>query len=308
MVTLGPADSCEIKNKKYAVVINGSRQKIGSYAIIGDDHAIEKQINPDDTQSDLIANRTVTIINTGMTDLDVPEGVPVTRVAQPGEAPLASTIYTVDFINSTPDTWTLAVYQTLPSSPGLVSVSWKQTTVPRSADSGVQWSIDYLVGLPDYQQIGPKGVYKGGQKLATNLGQKWAARFESGAQQLFPIGSAGKGQVIIDNQSGSLADLAIGMDGDFALVQKGVYSGNSAQFEVTPTYWVALFKDVVKGEVISGGQVHGPLQAKFSSGVTKITYKAYIDGNTFIFEDSLGQKQAVRVDEMDRRMRALGAA
>ncbi len=119
-------------------------------------------------------------------------------------AALAGTVYTVDFINSTPDTWTLGVYQTLPASPGLTSVSWKQTTVPRSGESGVQWTVDYLVGIANYSQVGGKGVYKASQKLATNLGQRWAARFEGGAQQLFPNGSANPGQVVIDNEFGRL--------------------------------------------------------------------------------------------------------
>ncbi len=98
------------------------------------------------------------------------------------------------------------------------------------------------------------------------------------------------------------------MDGDIALIQKAVYSGNNAQFEVAPTYWVALFKDVQRGEVISGNQVHGPLQARFPAGVTTLTYKAYIDGKQFVFEDSLGQRQSALKEDVDRRVRQLSAA
>ncbi|WP_315730785.1 MULTISPECIES: hypothetical protein [unclassified Bradyrhizobium] len=224
------------------------------------------------------------------------------------QAIAASTTYTIDFQNNTPDTWTLSVYQTLPASPGLKSLSWKQTTVPKSGESGVQWNINYLVGVANYKQSGGKGVYKASQKLGTQLGQKWACRFESGAQQLFEDGGANPGQVLIQNKSGELANLGIGMDGDLALVQSNVYSGNGAQFEVAPVYWVALYKDVVQGEVISGNQVHGPLQVVFPGGVTQLTYEAYIDGSEFVFGLQGGKALRAPLDQVEQRLRMLSAA
>lgn len=47
--------------------------------------------------------------------------------------------YYVDFANQTDRTWTMSVYQTVPGSIGLKSVSWKQTTVPKQGESGVEW-------------------------------------------------------------------------------------------------------------------------------------------------------------------------
>ncbi len=219
------------------------------------------------------------------------------------EQDAAGTVYHVDFQNDTPDTWTLAVYQTLPSSPGLDSVSWKQTTTPRRGESGVEWSVNYLVGIVDYKQDGGKGVYKASQKLGTNLGQAWEARMEAGAQQLFEAGNAPeKGQVVITNRSGKLANLAIGMDGDIALVQPNVYGGNAAQFTVTPTYYVALFKDIVKGQIISGNQVHGPLQVVFRGGATTVTYRASIDGANFVFEEVGGVKLIAELSQVQKRV------
>jgi rhizosphere induced protein len=226
---------------------------------------------------------------------------------QANVAGLASTIYSIDFQNSTPDTWTLSVYQTLPSSPGLKSVSWKQTTVPKSGESGVQWNISYLVGIANYKQQGGKGVYKASQKLSTQLGSKWACRFLDNTQQLFENGSMAAGQVVIENQSGDFANLGIGMDGDLALVQSDVYSGNSAQFEVTPTYWVALYKDVVQGGVISSNQIHGPIQAVFPSGVTRLTHEASVDGKQFVFGLKGGTALVVPLEQVERRLRALAA-
>ena len=45
--------------------------------------------------------------------------------------------YSVNFINNTPSLWFMSVYQTLPNSIGLDSVSWQQTAVPTSGNSGV---------------------------------------------------------------------------------------------------------------------------------------------------------------------------
>lgn len=194
-------------------------------------------------------------------------------------------IYTVDFANQTKNTWTLCVYQVLPDSVGLDSVSWKQTRVPTSGVSGVQWSIDYLACLANYKQDGGKGVYTASQKIGTALGKKWKCVFEDGVQQLAEDSSTTAGQLLITNESLKLANLGIGMDGDIALVRKDVYSGNSAQFVVKPKYYVALYSNLTQGEVISGNQIHGPLEVVFAGGQTKKEYTARVEGSTFIFEE-----------------------
>ncbi|EIF8947090.1 hypothetical protein RAL73_003321 [Vibrio cholerae] len=196
-----------------------------------------------------------------------------------------TTTYTIDFENKTNETWTFCVYQTLPESPGLDSVSWKQTTIPKSGISGVEWDINYLVALASYKQKGGKGVYHASQSLATELGKKWEAIFDDGVQQLIESGDTTAGQLLIENKSDHLANFGIGMDGDIALVKKNVYSGNSAQFSVKPTYWVAIYKDLTQGEVISGNQIHGPLKVTFEGGQTDKKFIAKIQGNRFIFEE-----------------------
>lgn len=217
------------------------------------------------------------------------------------------TIYSVDFANETNETWTLAVYQELPNSPGLDSVSWKQTTVPTSGDSGVQWEIQYLACLANYRQDGGKGVYKASQKLGTNLGQKWQCKSQDGVQQLFTDGKTTDGQLLIANNSLLLANLGIGMDGDISLVKRGVYSGNSAQFTVKPKYYVALFKDLTQGEIISGNQIHGPIEIVFSGGQVTKEYVARIEGESFVFEEIGGQKLVAPMAQIRERIAMLSA-
>lgn len=218
------------------------------------------------------------------------------------------TTYSINFTNNTPETWTLCVYQTLPSSPGLKSVSWKQTTVPHGGVSGVQWEINYQACLAGYKQIGGKGVYKASQILQTDLGQQWDAVYKDNVQQLEAAGATDPGKLLIQNKSGALANPAIGVDGSIALVKSDVYSGNDAQFLVDPTYWVALYSDVTLGEVISGNQVHGPLMVKFDGGATSLDFEAEIQNETFVFKQTgSGLQMSAPVNEVKTRVQNLSA-
>lgn len=211
------------------------------------------------------------------------------------------TSYYVDFNNDTKQTWTMAVYQTLPSSIGLESVSWKQTTVPQSGASGVTWDIFYNVAIANYQQIGGIGVYKASQTLTTELGTSWDCIFKDNVQQLVPgSGSVPPDSVLINNKSTNLANLGIGMSGQGSVFKKGVVSGASAQFQVTPTYWVGLFNSLVLGEVISSNVVVGPLQLSYPSGQNLATVNAYMDGNTIKLNVTYGQQVAVENSVVDR--------
>ncbi|NTZ06469.1 MULTISPECIES: hypothetical protein [Burkholderia] len=211
------------------------------------------------------------------------------------------TSYYVDFNNDTKQTWTMAVYQTLPSSIGLESVSWKQTTVPQSGASGVTWDIFYNVAIANYQQIGGIGVYKASQTLKTELGTSWDCIFKDNVQQLVPgSGSVPADSVLINNKSTNLANLGIGMSGQGSVFKKGVVSGASAQFQVTPTYWVGLFNSLVLGEVISSNVVVGPLQLSYPSGQNLATVNAYMDGNTIKLNVTYGQQVAVENNVAER--------
>ena len=86
-------------------------------------------------------------------------------------------IYSVNFSNETPGKWIMCVYQKLPRSPELDSVSWKQITVPPQGQSGIQWSTQYLACLASYEENGEEGVYSVSQKLNTDLGKKWKCVF-----------------------------------------------------------------------------------------------------------------------------------
>jgi len=198
--------------------------------------------------------------------------------------------YRVNFVNQTSAIWTMAVYQTLPSSVGLDSVAWKQSTAPQGGRTGVQWTTIFNVALADYEQLGGLGVYVASQLLTTLLGKRWEVVFEQNVQHLKPAeGSVEPDQVLILNKSGYLANIGIGMDGSGSVFKRDVVSRGNAQFKVTPTYWVALFNQVTLGEVISGNVIVGPLEVKYPSGMTSATLTALMDGNNIVLDLKYGQ-------------------
>jgi len=191
--------------------------------------------------------------------------------------------YYVNFANMTDRTWTMAVYQTFPESPGLDSVAWKRTTVPTHGFSGVDWTVEYNVALADYAQTTPLGVYTASQVLDTQLGSEWEVIFQDEVQQLNFVGSLGsdlREYIVIHNDSGLVANPGIGMSGYGSAYQRDVLSNNAAQFKVTPVYWVGLFRSVVLGEVISSNVEAGPLRLEFDGGNNVADISAYRKGDS----------------------------
>jgi rhizosphere induced protein len=217
--------------------------------------------------------------------------------------------YYVDFNNQTSRTWTMAVYQSLPSSIGLDSVSWKQTTVAHGGLSGVQWDISYNVAIGNYVQRNGIGVYKASQILPADLGTAWDIVFEEGVQQLIPAGSAPlPDQIVINNESGFAANPGVGMSGQGSVFKQDVLSESSAQFTVTPTYWAGLFNDVVLGEVIKSNVIVGPLQLAFPSGRNLATLTATLDGEKIKLTLSYGSVSVVSLAKVEKHLKALEAA
>jgi rhizosphere induced protein len=214
--------------------------------------------------------------------------------------------YYIDFVNHSGRTWTMAAYQTLPDSVGLVSVSWLQTTAADGGESGVSWEVDYLAMLGNYKQEGGKGVYKTAQKKTTALGKRWKIVYKEGLQQLVEDGAADRpDQIYIFNDSGEIATPGFGMSGQGAVYKSEVLSGTGAQFVVTPTYWVGLFRQVVLGEVISSNVVVGPEKLTFPSGFNLATVTARLDGSTLKMGVTYGRMSAVNMSVVEAHLGSL---
>ena len=209
--------------------------------------------------------------------------------------------YYIDFNNNTDMTWTMGVYQELPNSIGLESVSWKQTTVPTMGSSGVEWEVDYNVAIANYKQIGGIGVYKASQTLVTELGSVWECVFKDNVQQLVQSsGTAPADSIIIKNNSNQMGNLGIGMSGQGSVFKKNVVSGATAQFQVTPTYYAGLFNNLVLGEVISSNVSVGPQKIVFPDGMNSATVNATMSGSTIKMSVSYSQVSQVSREVLDR--------
>ena len=216
--------------------------------------------------------------------------------------------YFANFQNNTDRTWAMAVYQTLPNSIGLDSVSWQQTTVPQSGYSGVSWEVFYNAAIANYAQTGGIGVYTASQILDADLGTAWDIVFEDNVQQLKAAGSAPEpSQILINNESGIVANPGIGMSGAGSVYKQDVLSGSSAQFEVTPTYWAGLFNDVVLGEVISSNVIVGPVQLQYPSGTNDATITADLDGDNIVLTVSYSTSVTLALSTVEERTKALQA-
>lgn len=210
--------------------------------------------------------------------------------------------YYVDFQNNTDRVWTMAVYQTLPSSVGLDSVSWLQASAPQGGTTGVQFDLTYNVALANYSSDGGRGVYKASQTLPADLGTAWEVVYEDGVQQLKSAGAAPlPQQIVINNTSNKTANPGIGMSGSPSVYKRNVNSGAGAQFQVTPTYYVGLFNDVKKGEVISSNVIVGPKKLQYPSGETTATVTADLDGASIILRIDYGSTLSMSLAEVDTR-------
>jgi rhizosphere induced protein len=217
--------------------------------------------------------------------------------------------YYVDFDNQTNDTWTMVVYQSIPDSIGLDSVAWKKTIVPKSAESGVEWEIDYLVALANYKQKGEIGVYRASQKFnKIPLGSKWKVISKDNVQQLERDGDAAKPElIVINNESGNLADIGIGMSNNPAFYKRNVLSGSGGQFKVIPTYHVGLFNNLELGTVVSSNVVVGPMEVKFPSGQNKAVLTAKLDGEAIKLDLSYQNALVAKYEQVQKLSRSIGS-
>lgn len=196
----------------------------------------------------------------------------------------------ITFNNQTDRTWTMAIYQTLPKSTNLDSVSWQQVTVAESGVNSISWANTFNAVIASYTDSEGKQLYKAFQLPAASPGSAWKIVMKGGILQLQADGSAPLStQIQIANVSGQLANPGLGMDGKGAVYQQGLFSGLSVLFETSPLLWVGLFDLISPGEVITGGlnrkvsfmtTMAGPWALKYPAGQNGATLKAWIENSS----------------------------
>lgn len=191
----------------------------------------------------------------------------------------------VTFENKTNSVWIMAVFQTLPFSSGLDSVSWKQVTVAGNGSNSVSWTGTTNAVIASYDAA--RRLYKPTQTLGAAVGSAWKIVYESGIQQLRENGQAPiSTQIKISNESGLLANPGFGMDNSGAVYQRDLRSGTAVTFDMPSAFMVGLFSSIQQGEVIQQinakilGVTVGPWPLEFPDGKDNATLTAWIDGQT----------------------------
>jgi hypothetical protein len=143
--------------------------------------------------------------------------------------------YYVDFNNMTDNTWTMAVYQTIPNANGPDGGECERTQVPPFSTDGLAWEKDFIAP-PNSVQNAP------GQAMENALEHEWNIVYRDGVQQL---------------RSGppSPPDM-----------ENKVPNNTSEDSEETTTCWVCLFRNVQADKSLGGDMDIGPIELRFPRG------------------------------------------
>jgi len=214
-----------------------------------------------------------------------------------------ATSYRLALLNTTPRTWTFVVFITLPGGAGLDSVAWRlQGVAPNSGRGSIPWTDELCVAIGTRDARDGVVVYSDTQTKPAAVDQAWKIELDGGAQQLVAAGGAiTPGTVQVRNDSGQLANAALGVAGTGAVYEAGLYSGASALFVPQPRYYVLLADAMVPGQVITtGGRIPvdgsvaattvivGPQPLDLSPSNAALTVTAKLVGASIVIEVTNG--------------------
>lgn len=188
--------------------------------------------------------------------------------------------YHIKFYNKTDTAWHWGVYQKFPTFPGL-SVVWKVRRLPPQSNSDVNFTLDYGTALTNWDANDK--AWTGQQFRRAELGKVYQAKFDDvdiPSIDTTPIKNASeKDQIDVKNNTTSVLNIGFTLDGDL-LVTKNVQGGATANFEVHPTYYIALYHSIKQGQMVDSGVQLGPVELEFKNGFTNAVVEAVNMGGT----------------------------
>ena len=208
----------------------------------------------------------------------VKSGLPVETYIDPAVQGITmATSYTLRFVNSTQNPYHFAVYQKYPNSPGLDSVAWQVRGLGPGATNRVDWTLDYQVAIADWDANA--GQFCGSQILSATLGQVYEVTTVQGDIPVInptPIESTEPGLIKLRNNTHPAQTLTMGfaIGNQLVAAEKGVDAGESVEFSVHPTYYIACFRDIKQGQLVSEGIKVGPVMVEFQHEFTDYTVEA----------------------------------
>ena len=101
-----------------------------------------------------------------------------------------------------------------------------------------------------------------------------------------PIGPAGEpNQIELLNNTNVPLGLGFTLSGDLLVVQENVQGNEAAQFNVHPTYYIALFRSIKKGQMVDSAVVIGPVVLQYKDGYTAAEVSVVIDNGKTVLQD-----------------------
>jgi len=196
--------------------------------------------------------------------------------------------YTVHFKNSTKNAYHFAIYQKYPNSPGLESVAWQVRGLGPGATNRVDWTLDYQVAIADWDDDNQQ--FSGSQLKAASLGHVYEVKTTQGDIPVInpnPTETTGPGLIKLQNNTNPAKAVTMGfaIDRELVAAQKQVDAGEAGEFSVHPKYYVACFRNIKQGQLVSEGIELGPVLLEFEKENTNYTVEATTLAGRIVLKD-----------------------
>lgn len=201
-----------------------------------------------------------------------------------------ATSYNIKCINSTDKSYFFAVYQTFPNSPGLRSVAWEIRGVPPKGQlpstSDIDWTLIYGVSIASWDRNGQ--TYTGQQIVDAEIGNTYHVEMTEGvipAIDPIPKGNFTPGLIKFKNNTSQVLDMGFTINGSLVAVQS-VSGGETINFDVHPSYYVACYRSIQRGQLVDSGIEIGPVKVEYPMGYTKCEVEATVVGGMYTLKDA----------------------
>ena len=168
------------------------------------------------------------------------------------------------------------------------SVAWQVRGLGPGANNRADWSLDYQVVITKWDKN--DGQYSGGQKKTAILGQSYQVVTDGTdipAIDRTPTGPAGKGVITLKNNTHPAKKVTMGFAIDRKLVaaEKDVDAGEIVEFKVHPKYYIACYRAIEEGQLVSEGVVLKPVTLEFQNEYTDYTVEAVSVAGEIVLKD-----------------------
>ena len=195
--------------------------------------------------------------------------------------------YHLKFVNSTQKEYHFGVYQKFPNAPGVGDIAWQVRPMSKNGFNFVDWTMEYEVAVVQDED----GTYKPETSLPTTLGKAYEVKLVQGdiLQIASSKDSVGKEEIKLKNGTNKKWPLGFLVSGSLIYVDN-VDGGETANYEVHPTYYVAGFTDVRQGSLVDTDVEVSPVKVEFLNDFNTAKIECVNDGGKIIFKPPVYSK------------------